>query len=138
MDDSVRNNITFGVRPAEVDEQQLDWAIKQAQLQEVIAVLPEGVHTQVGQDGAKLSGGQRQRIALARALYRKREFIILDEATSALDDETEQAVMAEVIGKAGSMAMLVIAHRDSTLARCERRIEINGGRLREVEAATGR
>ena len=99
-----------------------------------MAALPEGVDTQVGQDGAKLSGGQRQRIALARALYRRREFIILDEATSALDDETEQAVMAEIVGKAGSTAMLVIAHRNSTMARCEWHLEISGGQLREVES----
>ena len=85
-----------------------------------------------------LSLGEQQRISLVRLIYHRPVLAILDEATSALDDETEQAVMAEVIGKAGSMAMLVIAHRDSTLARCERRIEINGGRLREVEAATGR
>ena len=134
MDDSVRNNITFGVGQADVDAQRLDWAINQAQLQRDIAALPEGVHTQVGQDGAKLSGGQRQRIALARALYRQRELIILDEATSALDDESEQAVMAEIIGKVGSMAMLVIAHRDSTMARCQRRLEISDGQLRELES----
>lgn len=134
MDDSVRNNITFGVGQDDVDEQRLNWAINQTQLQAVVAALPAGVDTHVGQDGAKLSGGQRQRIALARALYRRREFIILDEATSALDDETEQAVMAEIIGRAGSTAMLVIAHRHSTMARCERRLEISEGHLREVES----
>ena len=137
MDDSVRNNITFGVSQAEVDAQRLNWAINQTQLEAVVASLPEGMNTQVGQDGAKLSGGQRQRIALARALYRRREFIILDEATSALDDETEQAVMAEIIGKTGGAAMLVVAHRESTLGRCERRLEISEGELREVASSDG-
>lgn len=133
MDDSVRNNVAFGVNSGNVDAQRLQWALNQSRLQEVVDALPEGLDTHVGEDGVTLSGGQRQRIALARALYRGREFIILDEATSALDDDTEEAVIAEIVGRAGgSTTMLVIAHRDSTMARCERRVEIVDGRLREV------
>lgn len=118
LDDTIRNNITFG-QSGNIDDNQVWAALKQAQLDEFVASLDEGLDTMIGEAGVRLSGGQRQRIGIARALYRKPEVLVLDEATSALDTETEAAVMEAIDSLQGKMTMLIIAHRLSTIKNCD-------------------
>jgi ABC-type bacteriocin/lantibiotic exporter with double-glycine peptidase domain len=93
--------------------------IAAAQLDTVVADMPEGVDTIVGERGIKLSGGQRQRIGIARALYNNPEILILDEGTSALDTETENYIMESVAHLKGKLTIILIAHRYSTLHFCD-------------------
>ncbi len=119
MDDTIRNNIAFGVEPDKINETQLEEAIEGAQLKEFIDSLSEGVDTEIGERGVRLSGGQRQRIGIARALYFNPEVLVLDEATSALDNDTESAVMEAIDSLAGTKTLLIIAHRLTTIRNCE-------------------
>ena len=100
-----------------------------AQLDELVAALPEGARTIPGERGARLSGGQRQRIGIARALYRNPAVLVLDEATSALDTTTESALTAAVEQLRGAHTVILIAHRLSTVRRCDRIFFLDGGRL---------
>ena len=124
IDGSIKENITLGMDPNTVDETELDRVIKLANLSSWVDSLPEKYDTRVGENGVKLSGGQRQRLGIARALYRKPELLILDEATSALDNASENAVVEALETLHGSMTMLVIAHRQSTIEHCEHVIKI--------------
>jgi len=125
LDESIEANIAFGVDPAEIDKNALLKAAQGAQILDFIEQeLPQGFLTTVGERGVRLSGGQRQRIGLARALYHKPQVLILDEATSALDTQTELAVMETIHRLQGSLTMITIAHRLSTLNKCDRVIEI--------------
>jgi ATP-binding cassette subfamily B protein len=127
---SVMENVAFG-EPAEQVNQDRVWeALEAAQLQEFVAEMPYGLFTQVGENGLRLSGGQRQRLALARAFYRQASFLVLDEATSALDNRTESDVIEalEVIGR--RCTTVVIAHRLSTVQRCDRIYEFAEGRVK--------
>jgi ABC-type multidrug transport system fused ATPase/permease subunit len=136
IDDTLRRNIEFGVPESSRDATRMSWAIDRAQLSELVAKLPDGLETFVGEDGTRLSGGQRQRVALARALYHERDFIVLDEATSALDTETEDAVVKAVMGLAGSKTLFVIAHRESTLSGCSVHLTLRDGRLLVEDGST--
>lgn len=118
MDDTIRNNIAFGIESMKINEKQLWEAIEGAQLKEFIDSLPEGLDTEIGERGVRLSGGQRQRIGIARALYFNPEILVLDEATSALDNDTEAAVMEAIDSLAGTKTLLIIAHRLSTIKNC--------------------
>ena len=119
MDDTIRNNITFGIESSKINESQLEKAIEGAQLKEFIDSLPEGLNTEIGERGVRLSGGQRQRIGIARALYFNPEILVLDEATSALDNDTESAVMEAIDNLAGTKTLLIIAHRLTTIKNCD-------------------
>lgn len=119
MDDTIRNNIAFGLEETSIDEARLKEAIEGAQLKEFIDSLPEGLETVVGESGVRLSGGQRQRIGIARALYFNPEILVLDEATSALDNDTESAVMEAIDNLAGTKTLLIIAHRLTTIKNCD-------------------
>jgi len=119
MDDTIRNNIAFGLRPNEIKEEQIWRALEEAQLKEFVESLEDGLDTKIGERGVRLSGGQRQRIGIARALYHNPEFLVLDEATSALDNETEKAVMDAINYLAGSKTLLIIAHRLTTIEKCD-------------------
>ncbi|MBW4463290.1 MAG: ABC transporter ATP-binding protein/permease [Nodosilinea sp. WJT8-NPBG4] len=119
-DDTIEKNIAFGVPKAEIDNERLWYAIKAAQLEELVQDLPNGVDTAVGERGVRLSGGQRQRIGIARALYHQREILVLDEATSALDNETERLISESIRALAGSKTLIIIAHRLSTIEHCDR------------------
>lgn len=132
LDADIRKNVAFGVPEEEIDEEKLMYSLKEAQLDEFVASLPEGVHTGIGERGVRLSGGQRQRIGIARALYNDPEVLILDEATSALDNDTEAAIMDSINRLHGKKTLLIIAHRLQTIEKCDMvfRIE-NGSIIRE-------
>lgn len=127
LNGTVLANVAFGESPEQVDEHQVWEALEAAQLDELIAQLPQGLQTQVGENGLRLSGGQRQRLALARAFYRRSGFLVLDEATSALDNRTESEVIdaLELVGR--RCTTLVVAHRLSTVRRCDRIVELENG-----------
>ncbi|MGI6245939.1 MAG: ABC transporter ATP-binding protein [Pseudochelatococcus sp.] len=128
-DASIAENIAFGVRPDEIDRERVRRAAEQAELGQVIAALPQGYDTYVGERGIQLSGGQRQRIGIARALYKQASVLVFDEATSALDNETESAVMAAVERLDRNLTILLIAHRISTLDGCDMIVRLEGGRM---------
>lgn len=129
LDASIRDNITLGVAPEDVDEQRLKDAIEMAQLADVIAKTPDGLDTLVGNRGTRLSGGQRQRVGIARALYRKPQLLILDEATSALDNETEARITETIRDLQGKMTIVVIAHRLSTVKHADQILFFSNGRI---------
>ena len=124
LDDTILANVTLGVSPGQIDLKQVDEVLKMAQLDEFIASLPDGIHTVVGERGARLSGGQRQRIGIARALYHRPSVLILDEATSALDNETEKAFIDAIEVLQGKLTMFIIAHRLTTVQGCSMIIDI--------------
>lgn len=126
-DDNIKNNIAFGILHQEIQNTSIQNAIIAAQLNDFINTLPDGIETQVGEQGVRLSGGQRQRIGLARALYNNPEILILDEATSALDNNTENSVMETVLKLRGEKTILLVAHRLSTLRFCDRIYKIENG-----------
>ena len=128
-DESLRENVAFGVPPEEIDEQALERAIRAARLDDFVASLPEGLSTVVGERGVRLSGGQRQRIGIARALYHDPAVLVLDEATSALDTATESEVMAAVNALQGAKTLVIIAHRLSTVEQCDIVYRLDRGRV---------
>lgn len=130
-DDTIRNNIAFGVRGDELDEAAVTAAMEKAQLAEFIDSLPLGLDTIVGDRGVRLSGGQRQRIGIARALYHDPEILVLDEATSALDNETESAVMEAIENLQGMKTMIIIAHRLTTIRNVDAIYEVEKGKIVE-------
>ncbi|MBZ2209294.1 lipid A export permease/ATP-binding protein MsbA [Massilia soli] len=130
FDDTLGANIAYGVET--VDHERLAAAIKAAHLLDVVAALPEGVNTQIGENGMRLSGGQRQRVAIARAIYKDAPILILDEATSALDNESERAVQAALDTLMSGRTTLVIAHRLSTVERADRIVVMEQGRVIEA------
>lgn len=130
IDGSLQDNIALGVKPEDVDETNLQRAIEQAKLKELVMSLPRGLHTHIGDRGSKLSGGQRQRVAIARAFYFKKEVIILDEATSSLDSQVESEIVDELLSLKGETTMLVVAHRISTLQGCDRILALESSRLK--------
>ena len=130
-DDSIKANIAFGEETHEIDHQRMENAIKKAQLYTFIQSLPNKLDTVVGERGAQLSGGQRQRIGIARALYHEPKLLILDEATSALDEATEKYVMKSVEDLKGEMTILIITHRHSTLAFCDKTYRVDKKKLIE-------
>ncbi|MFK8181755.1 MAG: ABC transporter ATP-binding protein [Phormidesmis sp.] len=130
-DSTIEQNIAYGVPPEEIDVARLHEAIAAAQLEDLIAKMPEGVKTPVGERGVRVSGGQRQRIGIARALYHNREILVLDEATSALDTETEKLVSDAINALAGSRTLIIIAHRFSTIEKCDRIYELSDGHLKQ-------
>ena len=126
LDDTIRNNIAFGANE-DIDDERIWEALKQAQLDDLVREMEEGLDTVIGEAGVRLSGGQRQRIGIARALYRRPEVLVLDEATSALDNETEAAVMEAIDSLQGKMTMLIIAHRLSTIRNCNIVYKVENG-----------
>ncbi|MCR5256355.1 MAG: ABC transporter ATP-binding protein/permease [Acetatifactor sp.] len=129
LDDTIRNNVAFGVAKDEIDEARVWEALREAQLDEFVKSLPEGLDTGIGERGIRLSGGQRQRIGIARALYHDPEVLILDEATSALDNDTEAAVMEAINRFQGKKTLLIIAHRLQTIEKCDRVYRVSDGKI---------
>jgi ABC-type multidrug transport system fused ATPase/permease subunit len=131
-DASVAENVAFGVRREAIDMAAVREAAEQAQLGEVIAGLPNGYDTTIGERGVQLSGGQRQRIGIARALYKQARVLVFDEATSALDHETEASVMSAIAALSDDLTILIIAHRLSTLEGCDTVVRLEEGQARTV------
>lgn len=130
-DSSIEENIAFGVPKENIDVERVKRSARHAQINDVIEAWPDQYRTNIGERGIRLSGGQRQRISIARALYKQADVIIFDEATSALDNDTEKAVMNTIDGLSEHITILIIAHRLSTLANCEKIVELgNGGVIR--------
>lgn len=127
-DDTIRNNVAFGIEQERIDENAVWQALEQAQLKAFVEGLPDGIDTIVGERGVKFSGGQRQRVAIARALYYDPDIIVLDEATSALDNETESAVMEAIESLQGHKTLIIVAHRLTTIKSCDAVYEIADGR----------
>ena len=131
-DSSVEENIAFGVPRKEIDHARVVEAAQQAQIAELIESMPDGYRSQVGERGVRLSGGQRQRIGIARALYKQADVIVFDEATSALDNETERTVMESIDTLKANLTVVIIAHRLSTLQKCDRIVELGEGGVKRI------
>ena len=136
-DVSIAENITLGVPEAEVDENLLSRVIEMAQLVPMVSGLAVGTQTVVGERGIRLSGGQRQRIGIARALYRQRDVLVLDEATNALDIETEALVLDSLKELVQGVTILLVSHRESTLAICDRLLVVSDGSVQEITSSSG-
>ena len=128
-DEPIRNNVAFGIEEEDIEEDKVWQALREAQLDEFVKSLPEGLDTMVGERGVRLSGGQRQRIGIARALYGDPEIMVLDEATSALDSETEAAVMDAIERFQGKKTLIIIAHRLTTISNCQIIYRVNEGKI---------
>jgi ABC-type multidrug transport system fused ATPase/permease subunit len=128
-DDTLRRNVAFGLRDGDIDDEAVRRALDAAQLTDLVASLPAGMSTLVGERGIRLSGGQRQRIGIARALYHNPPVLVFDEATSALDMETETGIMESISALKGSRTMIIVAHRLSTVENCDRIYRLEEGRI---------
>jgi ABC-type bacteriocin/lantibiotic exporter with double-glycine peptidase domain len=136
LDGTLAENIAFGERPENVSAAGIERAVRSAALTPLVASLPRGIETPIGEMGALLSGGQRQRIAIARALYRNPALLILDEATSALDAVTEAEVAQTVVDlKRERRTIVIVAHRGRLIDLCDRLYQLDGGRI-EAAVAT--
>ncbi len=129
LDDSVRRNVALGIPDEGIDDDAVWRALGAARLEEFVRGLPAGLATVIGEGGARLSGGQRQRIGIARALYRDPAVLVLDEATSALDAETERGIAETIHSMRGARTVVVIAHRLTTVRRCDRLFFLDRGRV---------
>jgi len=129
VDDTIRANVAFGLHQGDVDDRRVWEALTGARLEQFVIGLPDGLDSKVGERGVRLSGGQRQRIGIARALYGDPPFLILDEATSSLDTATETEFMDVIWGLRATKTILIVAHRTSTVERCDKVIRIEAGRL---------
>ncbi len=132
LDDTLRRNIALGLDDSEIDEDALGQAITLAQLEEFVASLPDGLDAMVGELGVRISGGQRQRVAIARALYHRPAVLFFDEGTSALDHATEDELVRALDRLRGERTIITIAHRLSTVRRCDRIVIVRDGRVADV------
>lgn len=119
IDESIRDNIAFGIDADKIDDRRIWEVLEEAQLKTFVEELPDGLETTIGDRGVRISGGQRQRLGIARALYHNPEILVFDEATSALDGDTEAAVMDAINSFHGKKTMVIIAHRLNTIAKCD-------------------
>jgi ABC-type multidrug transport system fused ATPase/permease subunit len=132
IDDTIRNNIAFGIPTHEISEERIRNCVETAQLKDFVSALPDGLDTVTGERGVRLSGGQRQRIGIARALYHEPTLLVLDEATSALDLDTETEFLETLEAIHKQVTMVVISHRLSSLKYCDRIVRLEHGALAEV------
>jgi ABC-type multidrug transport system fused ATPase/permease subunit len=140
LDGSLAENIAFGAGAADIDRSRVEDALRSASLAGLVASLPRGIDSEVGEFGGMLSGGQRQRIAIARALYRNAQVLVLDEATSALDAKTEREVIETLLALTADRrtTLLVIAHHGAMLGICDRVYDLEGGRLVPATSSVAR
>jgi len=141
LNDTLTTNVAFGVPRDEIDRARVREVVRMAQLEDLVDELPEGLETVVGERGVRLSGGQRQRIGLARALYRRPRVLVLDEATSALDNVTEHEIAKTLGALQGTLTIVIVAHRLSTVRHADTLVFLKGGQVQaegtfeEVRAA---
>jgi len=128
-DDTIRNNIAFGVPQEKIDESKVINAVNLSQLEDFIKGLPFGLDTVVGERGVRISGGEKQRIGIARALYHDPQVLVLDEATASLDNNTERALMESINSLHRKITIIIIAHRLSTVKYCDKIFFLSEGKL---------
>ena len=129
IDSTIRKNVAFGIADEDIDDERVWAVLKEAQLDEFVRSLPEGLDTGIGERGIRLSGGQRQRIGIARALFEDPEVLVLDEATSALDNDTEAAIMESINRLHGKKTLIIIAHRLQTIEKCDIVYRVEQGKV---------
>lgn len=132
LDDNVLNNVAFGRPESEIDVERVKEALRLANAEEFVEKLPQGIYSNLGQDGKLLSGGQRQRIGIARALYKKTDLLVLDEPTSALDMESEYKLMETLNELKGDLIILIISHRPAAIKMSDEIILMTDGRLDDI------
>ena len=132
IDSTIRKNVAFGCADEDIDDGKVWQALREAQLDEFVRGLPEGLDTGIGERGIRLSGGQRQRIGIARALFEDPEVLVLDEATSALDNDTEAAIMESINHQHGRKTLIIIAHRLNTIEKCDIIYKVENAKLVET------
>ena len=135
-DDTIRNNVAFGIDEDKIDDEKVWKALREAQLEQFVKSEPAGLDSMVGERGVRISGGQRQRIGIARALYDNPEILVLDEATSALDTGTESAVMEAIDKLSGTMTLIIIAHRLTTIKNCDYVYKVENGNIYSVDPSS--
>ena len=129
IDSTIRKNVAFGFADEDIDDERVWEVLKEAQLDEFVRGLPDGLDTGIGERGIRISGGQRQRIGIARALYEDPEVLVLDEATSALDNDTEAAIMDSINRLHGKKTLVIIAHRLQTIEKCDMVFRVENGKI---------
>lgn len=134
LDDTIRRNVALGISDEEIDEEAVEKALRQAQLAEFVHSLEDGLETLVGEQGVRLSGGQRQRLAIARALYDEPSVLVFDEGTASLDNLTEAELIRSIESLRGERTIIMVAHRLSTVRRCDRIAFLEDGALVDVGA----
>ncbi len=131
-DDTLKQNIAFGaLNDDTIDNDRLNKSIKDAQLDKFVSGLTNGINTKVGEFGERISGGERQRIGIARALFNQPKLLILDESTNSLDSETEEKILEDVVSINKEMTIIMIAHRPSTLSKCNRILKLSNSKITE-------
>ena len=131
-DDSIRENIAFGVAKDEIDDNRVWEVLEEAQMKDFVKKMPQEIWTTIGERGLRLCGGQRQRLGIARALYHNPEILVFDEATSALDTDTESAIMEAIDSFHGRKTLIIIAHRLRTIENCDIIYKVDGGKIRQT------
>jgi ABC-type multidrug transport system fused ATPase/permease subunit len=134
LDSTLAENIAFGIPPKAIDMERVKQAAAEARIADFIEGCPEGYTAVVGERGIRLSGGERQRVGIARALYKRSSVLVFDEATSALDNATEQSIMDTIERLDRDLTIIIIAHRVTTVRRCDRIVELIGGGAIEYQS----
>lgn len=132
-DDTIKNNIAFGIKQSDINDEKIWAALEKAQLKEYVEGLPEGLNTVIGERGIRMSGGQRQRMGIARAFYRDTNIIVFDEATSALDFETEKNILDHVSQYAKDHTLIIITHRLNTIESCDCIYNVKDGNVIQIK-----
>ena len=133
-DDTIQNNIALGVDPTSINKIKVKESAKRAKIDNIIESWPKKYSSLVGERGVRLSGGQRQRIGIARAIYKESDVLIFDEATSALDSKTEKKVIDDINNLGESLTIMMIAHRISTLEKCDQVVELENGMIKRISS----
>ena len=133
LDDTLENNICFGIDENKINKNNLEKCIKKSQLDKFIQNLPNGLKTRVGERGAMLSGGQIQRIGLARALYHNPDILILDEATSSLDIDTENKIVESVLKLRDNLTIIIVSHRMNTISNADMIYEVKNSKINKIK-----